>query len=794
MNSVSGMVEVQLRNLRWSNWCLWSFGLLSIGVILSPGTASLAPVALAVETGGSEKPAAIRQSPLEGLVFQPGDEPLKTFRPLHAAPKEVKIRGEALARYMTGRIQQENGHFSAALDSYLAAIAKEPGAIEPYQSALPILLQRQEDERAQKLVLEAASKNPDGYELVLAIAAIFARQDHVNQSIELIRQTLKQPQHAPDSLAALSLHRDLGLYHRLQGNYAEAAAEYEQVFQVVTSDKLSDAVRKKLLVDPGQMYDEFGDVFLKAKNPELALKAFAEASKHREERPGINSYNLALVFRQTGQPEKALDELEGYFKAQLQTRGRAAYELLKGLLVDLKREPELLPRLEAMYQQDEHNDSLRYFLADELLAANKIDQAETLYMNGRSEPTDPRAILGMFSIYRRTKNSEKLLGLLPKAFSSIPRNEDQRALQQMPSDVQDLANRFEAEIKALEKDKEMFPGLLAYARTQEKGEESRVNFLTAYLLGKLSAEADLSDDALHFYKLAISMRNDPPAALYRELAIHLLDAERIQDAIDILNEARSHTSAILQRDKWNFLYLLSYAYSMNGETDQALNAIRAAQTAQPNQPLLHYQEGWVLYHARRWDDALAQFERFMKTFPNDKDHVQKCQFHISNIYVEQGDIARGEKVLEDVLSADPENPQANNDLGYLYADQGKNLERAEKMIRKALKEEPDNRAYQDSLGWVLYRLGKYPEAVVEMEKATSDPKNRDATLMDHLGDCLEKVGRHDDAVSAWKQGLKTEQAKKKPNEKILNSLKSKLMNDTTSPSDPVPTQSAEKSR
>ena len=59
---------------------------------------------------------------------------------------------------------------------------------------------------------------------------------------------------------------------------------------------------------------------------------------------------------------------------------------------------------------------------------------------------------------------------------------------------------------------------------------------------------------------------------------------------------------------------------------------------------------------------------------------------------------KGEQVLEEVLAEDPDDPSVNNDLGYLYADQGKNLEKAEKMIRKAVEAEPDNDAYQDSMG------------------------------------------------------------------------------------------------
>ncbi len=57
---------------------------------------------------------------------------------------------------------------------------------------------------------------------------------------------------------------------------------------------------------------------------------------------------------------------------------------------------------------------------------------------------------------------------------------------------------------------------------------------------------------------------------------------------------------------------------------------------------------------------------------------------LSVIYVNQGNYAKGEAELEAALQRNPDEPGPNNDLGYLYAEQGKNLEKAELMIRKAL--------------------------------------------------------------------------------------------------------------
>ena len=64
--------------------------------------------------------------------------------------------------------------------------------------------------------------------------------------------------------------------------------------------------------------------------------------------------------------------------------------------------------------------------------------------------------------------------------------------------------------------------------------------------------------------------------------------------------------------------------------------------------------------------------------------VRQAQYSLSNIYVLKGEIRRGEEILEAIYQDDPDEKEVNNDLGYLYADQGKNLEQAESMIRKAL--------------------------------------------------------------------------------------------------------------
>ena len=123
---------------------------------------------------------------------------------------------------------------------------------------------------------------------------------------------------------------------------------------------------------------------------------------------------------------------------------------------------------------------------------------------------------------------------------------------------------------------------------------------------------------------------------------------------------------------------------------------------------------------------------------------------MSALCVVQGRLDEAEEWLQQVLDEYPDDVEADNDLGFLWADENKHLDRALKMIVAAVAAEPENRAYRDSLGWVYYRLGRFPEAVAELEKAV-DEKQPDGTILDHLGDAYEKLGRRDKAVAAWQR-------------------------------------------
>jgi Tfp pilus assembly protein PilF len=184
--------------------------------------------------------------------------------------------------------------------------------------------------------------------------------------------------------------------------------------------------------------------------------------------------------------------------------------------------------------------------------------------------------------------------------------------------------------------------------------------------------------------------------------------------------------------------------------------------------------GVILTQAGKNEEAIAHYKRLLERFPNNDDLVKLARSSLSGIYVTLEDYAKGEAELEILLEKDPDDPGVNNDLGYLYADQGKNLEKAEAMIRKAVTEEPNQYAYLDSLGWVLFKRGKVKEAVVPLEKAAALPNGgADATIVDHLGDVYFRLHDYAKAKGAWEKAAKI-LAEAQPPDKRLAEVRKKL--------------------
>jgi tetratricopeptide (TPR) repeat protein len=109
----------------------------------------------------------------------------------------------------------------------------------------------------------------------------------------------------------------------------------------------------------------------------------------------------------------------------------------------------------------------------------------------------------------------------------------------------------------------------------------------------------------------------------------------------------------------------------------------------------------------------------------------------------QGRPSEAQKQYERVLAIDARAPVAANNLAWLYAESGANLETALQLAQTAKAALPDSAEVSDTLGWVYYKKDMPSQAVFALREAASkDVQNPNYQY--HLGMALVKQG---DAVN-----------------------------------------------
>ena len=200
------------------------------------------------------------------------------------------------------------------------------------------------------------------------------------------------------------------------------------------------------------------------------------------------------------------------------------------------------------------------------------------------------------------------------------------------------------------------------------------------------------------------------------------------------------------------------AYLNRNEPARALTVLQRGLDRFPTSFRLVYLKAMAEARNKDYDKSFAAFKLAESIARDSSPELLDYRFYFQvGATLEQGGReAESVQYLEKALELKPDFDEALNHLGYMWAEQGKNLDRAHEMIQRAVEAEPENPAYLDSLGWVLFKQGKAAEALPWLEKAAKLLPEPDATVYDHLGDVLQALGRKSEAKQAWEKSLAVE--------------------------------------
>lgn len=261
---------------------------------------------------------------------------------------------------------------------------------------------------------------------------------------------------------------------------------------------------------------------------------------------------------------------------------------------------------------------------------------------------------------------------------------------------------------------------------------------------------------------AILRDNPKNAAAHYFLGSIAFEQKRWKDAIDSFAQAIAANPAIEQAH-----YDLASAHIAAGNGGEAIKTLDATRKRFEVKFPLEFLTGLAQHELKQYDKAITSFLAAEKIALDGETNRLSAGFYfqLGAASERAGNFADSEKYFEHSISLAPNNPEAKNYLGYMWAERGKNLTRAYDLIEAALKMEPENDAFLDSMGWVLFKLGDFHGAIEFLLKAIAKLNQPDATVFDHLGDAYAASKSLDKACDAWAKSVSIE-----PNKTVQKKL------------------------
>jgi len=177
-------------------------------------------------------------------------------------------------------------------------------------------------------------------------------------------------------------------------------------------------------------------------------------------------------------------------------------------------------------------------------------------------------------------------------------------------------------------------------------------------------------------------------------------------------------------------------YAAAGQTANTEKALQKVLSVQPDNLDAYLLLGRAYAREKRLDEALAQFDAAAR-----RDAAQVGAATMAAMIVQaQNKTAEAQKRYEAIVAAHPDASVAANNLAWMYAENGGNLDLALQLAQSAKAQQPDSPAINDTLGWIYYKKNLAALAIPPLEASLAKSPNN-ASYRLHLGLAYAKAGQ-----------------------------------------------------
>jgi tetratricopeptide (TPR) repeat protein len=217
-------------------------------------------------------------------------------------------------------------------------------------------------------------------------------------------------------------------------------------------------------------------------------------------------------------------------------------------------------------------------------------------------------------------------------------------------------------------------------------------------------------------------------------------------AAKALQVANQYETANPSRAAAAFVYASALANAK--KYDEAVPFYQKAIQLDPKGLMSYMQLGRVYELQGKTDDALGIYQKALTVAPDSPGIIGA----IGNVYLSKNDLQSAQKYYEKANTLAPHDALIQNNLAWVYAVQGKNLDVALSLATQAKQAAPSVASINDTLGWIQYKKGNYVMAVGLLNEVVKEvPQSSEYRY--HLGMALNGAGQRDRAKEELKRAL-----------------------------------------
>ena len=658
----------------------------------------------------------------------------------NSALKELLRAAELLpddveAQLKAGRLLLLAGRFEEARTFAEKALAKNSASIDALVLKANATVGLKDIDTAIKDVNDAISIDPKDARSYAAIGAMQltkGRQAEAEASFKQAVQT--QPASVIAQLA-------LGHYYWAVGRLPEAEAPLKRAVELAPENPVAQRALITFYIATGRPNDA-----------EAPLKAMADTLKTVDARLALADLHIhsARLDEATKVLTTVAAEPAGFAPA---TTRLAAIDYAQG------RDAQAKTEIDAVLAKRPTYAEALVLKARFLMADGHIDDA--LARAKAATEADPRLaeahyVLG--TLYVKLNDIDAAIGAFAEVLKLNPMiSGAQLQLVQLylqKGDSQTAVNVAEHAVEATPGDR-MGRVILARALAGH-GDIARAESVMKTLLAEAPDTA-----AFHSAMGELQILKKDRAAARREFARALaldansIDALRGQVGIDIVDHNVAHARALLdarlQASPANpaLLLLAAQTYAAAGDEPRQEAALRKLIDADPANAQAFGALASLFLRQGKLADARAEYQAISARQPTSIT----APTMVGMILEAEHKTDEAQKTYEQVIAAHPQAGLAANNLAWLYAESGANLDVALQLAQTAKQQLSNMPEVDDTLGWIYYKKNLATLAVPPFEAAVhAAPKN--ATFAYHLGLAYAKARDKAKAMAAFNQALK----------------------------------------